>query len=522
MPERPPFDPRRIPRPPEPPEGTRAEFTALSVRQVNELVRGALARHLPPTLHVLGQISNLARPTSGHVYFTLKDDYAELRCVMWRSSAARLKFAPEDGLEVIATGGIDVYAQRGTYQLVVRRLEPRGVGALEVAFRQLKERLGREGLFDPRRKRPLPQVPERIAIVTSPTGAAIRDVLQALARRYPPVQALVFPVRVQGEGAAQEIATALRTLNEHAQALGGIDVIIAGRGGGSLEDLWAFNEEVVARAIAASRIPVISAVGHEVDVTISDLVADVRAPTPTAAAELATPVAAELAASLARQAARAARAARHTLDLAGARLAADLACEGLARPLARLRWRAQGLDELQHRLRHTLSELLRRAREYHNAAALRVLAFRSGARFARLGRMIDRHTHRLWRGLSAGVLRGDRRLALVLARVDKAGPPARLPLLAEHLKPVEARLRSITRNLLVHGRAALTLRMEAIAACHPEHVLRRGYSITRDARTRELIRSVRQVRARARIVTQVADGEFRATADDPRQPELFD
>jgi exodeoxyribonuclease VII large subunit len=136
--------------------------------------------------------------------------------------------------------------------------------------------------------------------------------------------------------------------------------------------------------------------------------------------------------------------------------------------------------------------------------------------------MIDRHTHRLWRGLSAGVLRGDRRLALVLARVDKAGPPARLPLLAEHLKPVEARLRSITRNLLVHGRAALTLRMEAIAACHPEHVLRRGYSITRDARTRELIRSVRQVRARARIVTQVADGEFRATADDPRQPELFD
>ena len=522
MSERLPFDPARIPRPATPPETAFAGVTTLSVRQVNELVRGALTRYLPPTLHVLGEISNLSRPTSGHVYFTLKDDYSELRCVMWRGTAVRLKFRPEDGMAVIATGGIEVYAQRGAYQLVVRRLEPRGVGALEIAFRQLKERLAREGLFDPRRKKPLPRIPERIAVVTSPTGAAIRDILQTLARRYPPAEVLVFPVRVQGEGAAQEIAAAIRALNEHAAKLGGIDVLIAGRGGGSLEDLWAFNEEVVARAIAASRIPVVSAVGHEVDVTISDLVADVRAPTPTAAAELVAPTVGELAETLARDASRAIRAARQGLELAAARLHGTLAYDGLARPLARLRAHSQVIDELQHRLRLALSELVRRTRAAVNALALRLLRFGTGVYFAQAGRTLEQRSHRLWRAWNARLLANERGLTLVLRRVEKASPMLRLAFGDEHVRQSDARIHAALRSRLAQRRGWLALRMEAISACNPAQVLRRGYSITRDSRTRELIRSIRQVRGRLRIITQVADGQFRATTDDPKQPELFE
>jgi hypothetical protein len=262
MAERQPFDPSRI----QVPESERLPPVELpgtiTPRQVNELVRGALARHIPQTLHVLGEIADLSRPQSGHIYFSLKDPHSELRCAMWRSTAVKLKFQPEPGMEVIATGGLEVYTPRGTYQLIVRKLEPRGVGALEVAFRQLKERLEREGLFDPARKKPLPKIPQRIAVVTSPTGAAIRDIVQTLARRFPALEILVWPVRVQGEGAAAEIAEAIRQLNRHAAALGGIDVAIVGRGGGSLEDLWAFNEEVAARAIAASEIPIILSPSH--------------------------------------------------------------------------------------------------------------------------------------------------------------------------------------------------------------------------------------------------------------------
>jgi exodeoxyribonuclease VII large subunit len=361
--QRQPFDPSRI----HVPESERlppVELPAtVTPRQVNELVRGALARHIPQTLHVLGEIGDLSRPQSGHLYFALKDPHSELRCVMWRSTAVRLKFQPEPGMEVIATGGLEVYTPRGTYQLIVRKLEPRGVGALEVAFRQLKERLEREGLFDPARKKPLPKIPQRIAVVTSPTGAAIRDIVQTLARRFPALEILVWPVRVQGAGAAAEIAEAIRQLNRHAEALGGIEVAIVGRGGGSLEDLWPFNEEVVARAIAASAIPIISAVGHEVDVSISDLVADVRAATPTAAAELVAPRLVDLLEWSNRQAGRALRAARHNLELAHSRLATRLAREGLARPLTRLRERAQLVDERQQRLGLARAEHFRLQRE---------------------------------------------------------------------------------------------------------------------------------------------------------------
>jgi len=494
----------------------------LSVRQVNELVRGAISRHLPPTLHVLGEIGNLSRPLSGHLYFTLKDPTSELRCVMWRSSAARLRFAPEVGMQVIATGSIEVYTQRGQYQLIVRRLEPRGVGALEIAFRQLKERLEREGLFDPRRKKPLPRIPERVAVVTSPTGAAIRDILHTLRRRFPALDILVYPVRVQGEGAAQEIAAAIRTLNEHAAALGGIDVMIVGRGGGSLEDLWAFNEEVVARAIAGSRIPVVSAVGHEVDVSISDLVADLRAPTPTAAAELITPTLTDLLATLDRQRLRATRTVGQQLELARARLNSTLAYDGLARPFLRLRQQAQFIDELQQRLRLALAHCCRAARQRLNATEGILLRFATGRRFVQAARTLDDRLHRLWRSSSLCLLTAERRLTQGSARLEQHGPAPLLRALQEHIRQVSLRLDTALRAGLAHQRQLLVARVDAIAACDPQRVLRRGYSITRDARTHAVITSISQVSPGARLLTTVSDGDFHSTADDPRQARLFD
>ena len=252
--------------PPEPQVLSVAELTA----RIKDLLDVSFG-----SVWVAGEISNLARPQSGHYYLTLKDDQAQIRCALWRNVAMRLRFDLRDGLDVICRGRIDVYGPRGTYQLIIESIEPKGIGALELALRQLREKLAKEGLFDPRRKRPLPPFVRRIALVTSPTGAAIHDFLQVLARRWRGADVLVVPTRVQGEGAAAEIAAAIATANALPMA---IDCLVVARGGGSLEDLWAFNEEAVVRAIHASRIPVVSAIGHEIDVTLADLVADVRAP----------------------------------------------------------------------------------------------------------------------------------------------------------------------------------------------------------------------------------------------------
>lgn len=232
-----------------------------------------------------GEISNLVKARSGHVYFTLKDERAQISAVMWKTRASRLKFDLQDGLEVVVTGPVEVYPPRGSYQLIVEQAMPQGLGPLELAFRQLQEKLAAEGLFAPERKRPLPRYPNRLALVTSPTGAAVRDMLQVLTRRWPLTDVVVVPVPVQGPTAAPKIAEGLK----QAARIPGVDVILTGRGGGSLEDLWPFNEEIVARAIAASPIPVVSAVGHEIDVSIADLVADRRALTPSEAAEIIVP-----------------------------------------------------------------------------------------------------------------------------------------------------------------------------------------------------------------------------------------
>lgn len=238
-----------------------------------------------PSVWVEGEISNYILHSSGHMYFSIRDKGASLKCAMFKRSNERLKFKPKDGMKVICLGSVSVYEARGEYQLIVEEIEPKGIGALQLAFQELKEKLSKEGLFDESHKVPIPYLPTRIGIVTSPTGAAIRDILNIARRRFSNVEIIINPVRVQGNGASGEIASAIRQFNE----LKDIDVMIVTRGGGSLEDLWPFNEEVVARAIYDSEIPVISAVGHEIDYTISDFVADFRAPTPSAAAELVIP-----------------------------------------------------------------------------------------------------------------------------------------------------------------------------------------------------------------------------------------
>jgi exodeoxyribonuclease VII large subunit len=313
-----------------------------------------------------GEISKFSRPQSGHCYFTLKDDRAQIRAVVWRTAASRLKFDLHDGLEVICQGDLEVYAPRGTYQLVARQIEPRGIGALELALRKLKARLEAEGLFDPRRKRPLPKFPRRVAFVTSPTGAAIRDFLEVLRRRWKGVDVLVVPTRVQGEGAAREIAAAIELVNRLSDS---VDCLVVGRGGGSLEDLWAFNEEPVVRAIHASRIPVVSAVGHEIDITLADLAADVRALTPSEAAELVVPAAEEITAALGGQQKRLLLALRSRAATVHARLDWLAARRAFRKPFDRLHDSARRLDELSGRSERALRMRLSAARRTLDAFA---------------------------------------------------------------------------------------------------------------------------------------------------------
>ena len=272
------------------------DLRVLSISQISQYIKERMDRdEVLSGVLVRGEISNYKLYPSGHHYFTLKDSQSALRCVMFRSDAVRMRFRPENGMQVIAAGRITVFPRDGQYQLYCVQLTPEGAGDLQLAFEQLKEKLAREGLFDPAHKKSLPKFPKRIALVTSPAGAAVRDMLRILKARWPQTEVLVVPVRVQGEEAAEEIAAAIDYVNYYQLA----DLIITGRGGGSMEDLWAFNEEVTARAIYRSPIPVISAVGHEPDVTISDYVADLRAATPSNAAELAVPDRAELAGALA-------------------------------------------------------------------------------------------------------------------------------------------------------------------------------------------------------------------------------
>ncbi len=384
-----------------------------------------LTRHIRETLEsaypdvwVEGEISNLRVPSSGHCYFTLKDEGAQLRAVMFRMQARLLRFVPEDGLKVICRGRINVYEQRGDYQLIAEMLEPKGVGDLQLAFEQLKQKLQQEGLFDANRKKPLPFLPARVAVITSATGAAVRDIIRVMHRRFPNVAILVVPVKVQGDEAPREIAMAVDTVNQHNLA----DVIIVGRGGGSLEDLWAFNTETVARSIAASAIPVVSAVGHEIDVTIADCVADLRAPTPSAAAELVMREKRELVQLLAQHELRLKEGWGKQRERIRSRI--EHACSRLRHPARRIADLQLRLDDLQGRMATAVPRLITR-RRFAISSACRIIAAQSPANRITADRLrASFFEQRLAAGMAAVVQRKSAALQTLVAQLSAFNPAA--------------------------------------------------------------------------------------------------
>jgi exodeoxyribonuclease VII large subunit len=322
-----------------------APNNVFSVSEITRSIKETLETGFT-NVSIRGEISNCKLHTSGHLYFTLKDEFSQISAVMWRSRVGALAFTPQDGISVVVRGRITVYEVRGVYQIDAMSIVEAGEGELQAAFERLKKKLAAEGLFAQDRKKPLPRFPERIGIVTSETGAAIRDMLNILSRRWPVAEVVLVPVQVQGAGAAEQIAGAIATLNK----LGGIDVIIAGRGGGSLEDLWAFNEEIVARAIFASKVPIISAVGHEIDFTIADFVADLRAPTPSAAAELVAPDMREIIDDLEAFQATAGESIRDMIQIARERVRSLVLTYSFNKPRDLVREHSQHVDELRRSL----------------------------------------------------------------------------------------------------------------------------------------------------------------------------
>ena len=359
-----------------------------SVAELTSRISGVLSTQFS-NLWVEGEVSNYRPAQSGHLYFTLKDARAQVKCVCFRAQAMRLKFRPEDGLKLIVRGSIGVYEPRGEYQIYVEHIEPSGVGALQVAFEQLKRRLEAEGLFDDARKKPLPMMPQRIGVVTSPTGAAVRDIIRILRRRFPNLHLIVYPVRVQGSGAAEEIVAALNFLNRIKM----VDVILLARGGGSIEDLWPFNEESVARAIAASTIPIVSGVGHETDFTIADFVADVRASTPSAAAEIVVKSRQEFQRHLQELEHKVSQRMRYVLLEYRHHLKELTTHMGFRRLEDLLRRHRQQTDELTLRMGVALQGRIERLRRRYTIAATRISSFDLRARIRTFGlRLVQRST----------------------------------------------------------------------------------------------------------------------------------
>lgn len=483
----------------------------LTVSQLTRLVRDTLRAMLPPALTVTGQISNFRPAGSGHAWFTLKDDQAQLSCVMWADKVRRLRFKPEDGLEVVATGSIDVYAGQGRYQLYIERLEPVGVGALELAFRQLYEKLAREGLFDPAHKKPLPVYPATIAIVTSPTGAAVRDILRTILRRWPAIRLIVVPVRVQGEKAGEEIAAAIGRVNALREQLA-VDLMIVGRGGGSIEDLWAFNEEVVARAIFASTIPIISAVGHERDTTISDLVADARAATPTHAGEMAVRVMDETSAELDDLAGRLSRQAMDRLETHRLRLESLCKEPCLAEPLRRLREHCEKLERLGLEIRAQLQRQLARHADRLTQARLRLQQQHPQVQLERQRTRMEETASRLDRAAAAFRKARTAELDTAQALLKQVSPLRRVEVLRGQLATSQGCIEVVLRRDVQAARQRLDDLAARLDAANPTNVLKRGFTITRDANGR-IVRAADMVRPGMTIATQTADGEFRSMVE---------
>ncbi|MFW6132975.1 MAG: exodeoxyribonuclease VII large subunit, partial [Planctomycetota bacterium] len=453
-----------------------------SVSALIARIKDALGLAFPERVTVVGELSNVKLHTSGHLYFRLKDERAAIDAVMFRGRAGKLKFTPVDGLEVVAAGRVDVYDVRGQLQIYVERLTPRGAGALELAFRQLRDKLQREGLFAAETKKPIPPFPRAVGVVTSATGAAIRDIRRTLRRRWAGVTAYLVPARVQGDRAAAEIAEAIARLDAEAGRLG-IDTILVVRGGGSLEDLWAFNEEVVARAIHAARTPIISGVGHESDVTISDLAADARAATPTAAAQLAVPSAAEVRRQVDALCDRLRRALRQRVDALRAELAGVRRSAMFRDPTARVRVQTQRIDELERRLNAAVREHLGRQRRRlgpleTKLASLHPARLAEGAR----GRLAAAARDLAWALGERSKLAGDE-LAGLVARLAAHHPRHGVRLAGQRLRAAERQLEAISY----------------------QRVLERGFTVTRDGEG-SILRSAGQALQAGRIETQFADG----------------
>jgi exodeoxyribonuclease VII large subunit len=483
---------------PAPPVATSAQPAALTVSQVTDKIDRALRTGLPPHLLVKGEISNLKQGSSGILYFTMKDANACLNCVMWRSDAARLKFRPADGTEVLAGGRIAVYAQGGKYQLYVTSLAPLGSGALELALKQMRQKLEAEGLFAAERKKPLPRYPMRIALVTSRQTAALADMLKVL-RRYPWLRLGVYPVPVQGDGAAARIAAAIAHLSACRDRIA-FDVLLLARGGGSLEDLWQFNEEPVARAIAASRIPVVTGIGHEIDTSIADLVADHHAHTPTEAAQTIVAhwkTAAEL---LERAGARLRRATGHILSHARNRLEHVRRHEMFRRPLDRVHRLSQVLDDRQRAMALAIAQVLRSHQR----------------RVAELSERLEAHRPQVL------VARWRQRLGELERRLTECHPKHRLRLERQRLDTADSALRRAATSELVRAGlrlAGLAGRLEALS---PTNVLKRGYSLTTIKKTGVVVRDARLLRPGDRLVTRFADGSAESVVADSKQLRLFE
>ncbi len=409
---------------------------------------------------VEGEISNLRNPDSGHLYFTLKEESAQIRVVMFRSSAKLLRFRPENGLHVTVRGRITVYEDRGELQISAEFMEPQGAGALQLAFEQLKARLEAEGLFDAARKRPIPALPLRIGIITSPQGAAVRDILNILARRHHSASVLIYPAQVQGESASIEVTAGLQHFNRMRE----VEVIIIARGGGSAEDLAAFNHEGLARAVAASKIPVISAIGHETDFTIVDFVADLRAPTPSAAAELVIRSRQEIEAQAEDLYRRLDRAIRYRLLMARQELSERTQQGAFARMMDGINRRQQRLDEVSFRLERAEGQLLERC-------------------------------HRRWEIASAAVRHYDVR--------------QRLGAIRQRLDSETVSLASAARARLLAGRAALDRRTAALEALSPVAILNRGYALVFDANG-QLVKDAERLKPGDDISARLARGQVRA------------
>jgi exodeoxyribonuclease VII large subunit len=384
---------------------------------LNAAIRGILDREFQD-VWVAGEISGTKLAASGHYYFTLKERDAQLRCVCFRSTHRYLKFKPQDGIAVVARGRIDVFEARGEYQLLVEFLEPQGHGALQFAFEQLKKKLAAEGLFDAARKRPLPRFPRRIGIVTSPRGAVISDMLHILERRFPGLHIRLFPALVQGEGAIEDVCQGLEFFSRSPWP----ELVIVARGGGSLEDLWAFNEESVARAIAACRVPVVSAVGHETDVTIADFVADLRAPTPSAAAELVVSTREELLARIETFRRHLTQAARYRLAMARRQLdqqGIQRAMSVFQRSVGR---RMQRADEQEYRLKEHMRSAIEAGRRAHRSLESRLREYDPRPRFARYRRRLESAQASICQGVRLDLAHRVRRAEALSAKLSQLSP----------------------------------------------------------------------------------------------------